>query len=201
MSAHPHLFNWGGCRVQRSVAAAARAAQKAAVDRLSALNGYNFDWTNHLVNDCCVLDPDPDMDESWVSKAVQEVERVVCMLTAAAASATVAPASGLLLAAAAGEAGGSVQRSPGPHLQAQRGPKPASPVMNVEAAAASQSATKRMMGMLVPVELQPWQSHELKDNDSSYSGATAMRPLREWLTTRANQFGPELVAAIIRRFG
>ena len=58
-----------------------------------------------------------------------------------------------------------------------------------------------MMGMLVPMALQPWQSHELKDNDSGYSGATAMRPLREWLAMRGHQFGPALMAAIIRRFG
>ena len=144
------------------------------------------------------------MHDSWVHSAIQEMEHVVCMLTAAAASATGAPASGPLLAAtaaAAGGAGSSVQRSPHLQAQAQQGPQPASPVNPQEAAAASRAATQRMMDMLVPMELQRWQWHKLRDTDSYYSGAFAMRPLREWLALRGDQFGQELVAAIILRFG
>jgi hypothetical protein len=57
------------------------------------------------------------------------------------------------------------------------------------------------MDALVPMALQPWQSHLLKETSGSYSGAFAMRPLHEWLAVHAGQFGTELVEAIVLRFG
>ena len=188
----------GGCRVQGSVAAAAHAAKKAAMDRLNALDEDG--WTGFLEG-TGVLDPTPATTDSWVGWAVNEMAHVVRMLSAAAASATVAPASGPLAAAAAAAAGGAgsnVQHTP--HLQGPQPAKPTNPA--AAAAAASRSATKRMMGMLVPMELprQPWQPRLLAETGSTYSGAFAMRPLREWLAMRGAQFGPELMAAIIQRY-
>ena len=135
-----------------------------------------------------MLNPTPTMYGSWVNWAVDGMEHVVHMLTAAAASDTAAPASAGPLAATAGGAGSGVQHGPQPATEQS------------EAAAASRAATQRMMDALVPMELTERQSHVLRDTDSSYSGAAAMRPLREWLAMRGAQFGPELVAAIILRY-
>ena len=161
-----------GCRVQGSVADAADDAQEAALDSLEDLDGDG--WTGYLEGSG-ILDPTyptPTAPCSWVGRAVNGMEDIMHMLTAAAASASVAPASGPLAAAAA-----------------------------AAAAAAGSPSSQHMMDMLVPMELQPWQSYELRDTGSGYSGAAAMRPLREWLAMRGTQFGPELVAAIILRFG
>ena len=195
-----------GCRLKRRVVAAA-SAQAAAVARLASLDKDRWD---EFLEHTGIFDPTPATtgatgqrySYSWVGRAVDGLEHVVRMLTAAAASDSVPPAADPGAAAAADGAGSSVQQSP--HLQAHHhGPQPAD-----QAAAAAAGSPfphprqqQHMMDMLVPVELQPWQSHELKDNDSSYSGATAMRPLREWLTMRGREFGSGLVAAIIRRFG
>ena len=189
-----------------------RVARLAALDRLHALDE---DMWSGFLEGTGVLDTSPNTRHSWVGQAVDGIEHIVRMLAAAAASAAgrvlteaAAPAPDPPLAAAEGGAGGGsssvqlVQRIP--HLQAQQGLQPANPGTPEEAAAAaaaSRAATQRMMDTLVPMELQPWQSHLLKGTDSSYSGAFAMRPLRKWLAMRGAQFGPELVAAIIQRYG
>ena len=192
-----------GCRVKRRMAAATRA-QDAALDRLDALDEVvERGWTDFLES-FGLFDTTPNSC-SWVGWGVDGLEHVVRMLNAAAASDTIPPAADpqAAAAAAADGAGSSIVQQGLHRLQPQQGLQPATRADPAAAAAAGSPSPhqQRMMDMLVPVVLQPWHWHELKESGSSYSGAFAMRPLHEWLAMHGHHFGSGLMEAIIHRFG